>query len=307
MEHLLEYRTVAQMLRHGSQFGEIDNVFAIAHFKRDSILCDAPPTSDTPHYAGKFPGIAMLLVVDDQLDIEINSEQYHASANSLVVLLPGSVARIRHTAGPLKGDGYVLFLSHDFMHDININHAVIGIPNSPLLQNPVIKFDADQAQLLCQYFELLLGVSKRSVSPRLDRNIASSIITALVYQINQLMLINAELRLRNTQDGTRPSSYVHDFMHLVKLNYMRERSVQYYANQLHISPKYLSLLVRKATGRTASRWIDEFVIMEARNLLRFSDKNIQQIAYMLNFANQSAFGKYFKQITGMSPTEYQKR
>ncbi|MDE7032691.1 MAG: helix-turn-helix domain-containing protein, partial [Muribaculaceae bacterium] len=52
--------------------------------------------------------------------------------------------------------------------------------------------------------------------------------------------------------------------------------------------------------------IDDRVIMEARNLLRYSGKNIQQVAYMLNFSNQSSFGKYFKHLTGMSPTEYQK-
>ena len=52
--------------------------------------------------------------------------------------------------------------------------------------------------------------------------------------------------------------------------------------------------------------IDEFVILEAKNLLRFSGKNIQQIAYELNFPNQSSFGKYFKHLTGMSPSEYQR-
>ena len=62
----------------------------------------------------------------------------------------------------------------------------------------------------------------------------------------------------------------------------------------------------KATGRSAAAWIDECVILEAKNLLRFSGKNIQQIAYELNFSNQSSFGKYFKHLTGMSPSEFQK-
>ena len=66
------------------------------------------------------------------------------------------------------------------------------------------------------------------------------------------------------------------------------------------------MLVKEATGRSATEWIDEFVIIEAKNLLRFSGKNIQQVAYALNFPNQSSFGKYFKRLTGISPMAYQK-
>ena len=80
----------------------------------------------------------------------------------------------------------------------------------------------------------------------------------------------------------------------------------FYADKLFISPKYLSLLVKEATGRSAANWIDEYVIMEAKNMLRFSGRNIQQVTYDLNFPNQSSFGKYFKHLTGMSSTQYQR-
>ena len=122
------------------------------------------------------------------------------------------------------------------------------------------------------------------------------------------MLLYKSIEVRDLDNsGSRRSSYVHDFMRLVHLHYTRERSVNFYASQLFISPKYLSLLVKEATGRSAARWIDHFVITEAKNLLRFSGKNVQQVAYALNFSNQSSFGKYFKHLTGMSPTEYQKQ
>lgn len=95
-------------------------------------------------------------------------------------------------------------------------------------------------------------------------------------------------------------------MNLVQLHHTHERSIAFYADKLFISPKYLSHIIKEATGRSAAAWIDEFVILEAKNMLRFSNKNIQQVAYALNFNTQSSFGKYFKHITGMSPTEYQK-
>ena len=77
-----------------------------------------------------------------------------------------------------------------------------------------------------------------------------------------------------------------------------------YAEQLHLTPKYLTTLLRSTTGRTASEWIDEYVILEAKNLLKYSTMNIQEIAYYLNFPNQSFFGRYFKQHTGKPPSAY---
>lgn len=82
--------------------------------------------------------------------------------------------------------------------------------------------------------------------------------------------------------------------------------VSFYAEKLFISPKYLSLIIKESIGRSAAEVIDEYVILEAKNLLRFSGKNIQQVAYELNFPNQSSFGKYFKHLTGMSPSEFQR-
>ena len=84
------------------------------------------------------------------------------------------------------------------------------------------------------------------------------------------------------------------------------RSVAFYAGKLFISPKYLSLIIKESTGKSATDVIDSYVVLEAKNLLRFSGKNIQQVAYELNFPNQSSFGKYFKHLTGMSPSEYQR-
>ena len=73
-----------------------------------------------------------------------------------------------------------------------------------------------------------------------------------------------------------------------------------------LTPNYLSSVVRKVSGKSATEWIDDFVISEAKIMLRYLDVSIQEVAYKLNFTTQSAFGKYFKQCTGMSPREFRK-
>ena len=98
-----------------------------------------------------------------------------------------------------------------------------------------------------------------------------------------------------------------DFMHLLEQHCRRERNVSFYAEQLNITPKYFSSAIKQVSGKTAARWIDDAVILEAKTMLKFSGLSIQEIAYRLNFSTQSFFGKYFKQHTGVSPSRYKHR
>ena len=167
--------------------------------------------------------------------------------------------------------------------------------------------DENEMHQMLRYLTLMQSTMDDSFNNQLNRHIVSSLTSAMIYQLILLAYKRIEKRVDNSGNGGRRINYVHDFMHLVQVYYTTERAVAFYASRLFISPKYLSMLVKQATGRSAAQWIDHFVINEAKNLLRFSGKNVQQVAYALNFSNQSSFGKYFKHITGMSPTEYQKQ
>ncbi|MDE6409563.1 MAG: helix-turn-helix domain-containing protein [Muribaculaceae bacterium] len=94
------------------------------------------------------------------------------------------------------------------------------------------------------------------------------------------------------------------FLSLVQEHYKKERFLEFYASRLEITPKHLSRTIKSQTGFTAVEWIERFVILEAKVLLKSTNLNIQQIADELNFPSQSFFGKYFKKYTGMSPKEF---
>lgn len=94
------------------------------------------------------------------------------------------------------------------------------------------------------------------------------------------------------------------FLSLVQTNFRKERFLDFYASKLEVTPKHLSRTVKNQTGFTAVEWIERFVILEAKVLLKSSNLNIQQIADELNFPSQSFFGKYFKKYAGMSPKEF---
>ncbi len=97
-----------------------------------------------------------------------------------------------------------------------------------------------------------------------------------------------------------------NFLTLVKAHYKEHRDVEHYANLLHMTAKYMSTLVKSASGKSALQWIEEYVILDAKMQLASSLNSVQQIAYDLNFPTQSFFGRYFKRATGMSPSAYRK-
>jgi YesN/AraC family two-component response regulator len=105
---------------------------------------------------------------------------------------------------------------------------------------------------------------------------------------------------------TRADAFFAKFIRVLEQNFRHERRVSWYAEQLNITPKYLSEVVKKTSKRTPTEWIDNYVILEARVLLKNSTKSIKEIADELHFANQSFLGKYFKEHTGMSPSEFRK-
>lgn len=94
------------------------------------------------------------------------------------------------------------------------------------------------------------------------------------------------------------------FLSLVQEHFKNERFLDFYAKQLGISPKHLSRTMKSVTGYTAVEWIERYVILEAKVMLKSTNLSIQQISDELNFPSQSFFGKYFKKNVGVSPKEF---
>ncbi|MDE5555916.1 MAG: helix-turn-helix domain-containing protein [Muribaculaceae bacterium] len=255
------------------------------------------------YFPEKIESIILLLIKSGDIEIEINMDRYAVEAPSVVVIHYGATFS-------LYGDGDVdiclLAFSTDFLHSVNINFSAISLPNFAERQSPAQTLTKSEAEIMSHYYELMRINARAKVNQHIESNIAASLMAAMVYQ--QVQFRYKRIDTVSSAKGQRSSrnSYVHDFMKLVQVHYSRERGVRFYADKLCISPKYLSLLVKETTGKSAAHWIDDFVLMEAKNLLRFSGKNVQQVAYALNFTNQSSFGKFFKHLTGQSPTEYQK-
>lgn len=126
----------------------------------------------------------------------------------------------------------------------------------------------------------------------------------LTYNSYRDLLSTESANGKQKNKSDRQQELYTQFINELQKSYMNERSVSYYADALCVTPKYLSQIVHKVSGRFASEWITDLVILEAKALLKSHKYTVQQIADRLHFANQSFFGVYFKKAVGCSPTVY---
>jgi AraC-like DNA-binding protein len=112
-----------------------------------------------------------------------------------------------------------------------------------------------------------------------------------------------ERRKRSLQTGT----LYERFRHLVQDHCMKEREVQYYANQLNITAKYLNAISKQNSGTTASKWIQRFAKERIVLLLQNKNLNIAEISDEMRFSSRSFFTRYVKKVLGVTPSEYRNR
>lgn len=303
MEQSLRIAQLSGIKRFSFDYSKFGEDYMFSHF--------IPGESALDYFSSpvRFDGILFVLCLKGKFEVEINLQQIELCSNSLLCLGPDKIISSKQTDFN-DFEAYFLFMSPQFLRDINIDMNVMNnigrMASLKSSRQPVLSLSDEESQLLQKYMELLHYNTIKNTDELYIKNISRNIIASVIYQIFQFGEKYMPQERVEERPLSRRANYVQEFMRLMHENYRQERSVGFYAEKLFISPKYLSLIIKEMTGRSAAEWIDECVILEAKNLLRYSGKNIQQVAYELNFTNQSSFGKYFKHLTGMSPSQFQR-
>lgn len=250
----------------------------------------------------RMKAFTVILCIDGTENGTVNLKEMSINKGSLLMTFPNNVLKIEagYPTATVRG----IMLSQDFMRMLQVD-----VKNSlPLFMrlayNPLVNLTQEQQEDIERYFDLLENISNNSDLAHRDE-IVRGLLMSMFYRISGTyeqrpqVLDDKECSVRN-----RREEYFAKFITLLSENFKRERTVGFYAEQMCVTPKYLSLLIKDFSGKSAAEWIDSYVITEAKTLLRYSTMSIQEVAYELNFSSQSFFGKYFKHLTGMSPSEY---
>lgn len=298
-EKLVDLSLITQVQRYANDFSRFGDSFVFLHKTADSNGKELEMSMPM-----RFGGLMFSLCLAGDVSVDVNLSTYHITADTVFIIGPDSIVKLNE--GSEDVDVYMLFISPEFIRDINIDMNVLSPRMYSHPRSPLFKLSSKEMSLLKKYFELLHVVAKESSEDVYSKNISRCLLASILYQMMQFVDKRKSTVSEEPAGYSRRMNYVQEFIRLVHKYHRSERSVGFYAGKLFISPKYLSLIVKESTGRSAAEWIDEYVIIEAKNMLRFSGKNIQQVAYELNFTSQSSFGKYFKHLTGMSPSEFMK-
>ena len=220
--------------------------------------------------------------------------------NNIVFFNSGSI--IRTVGSSDNAAAFVLTFSESFINEVQIDLSASLPVYMRFGRSPVLQASAQDVAEIRQLFQVVKTMLQ-SDKERYRHEIIRSLFTTAFY-----LIIEINQRETHTeQKRGRSEVLFSEFTKLLEQYSKSQRNVGFYARQLNITPKYLSSAVKEVSGKTAARWIDESVILEAKALLKYSGMSIQEIAYRLNFSTQSFFGKYFKQHTGTSPSRYKRK
>ena len=262
-----------------------------------SLVPSQNPSVETPVV---LDGFTALIIMKGEATIAVDTRIYDVRRNMIVILSPHSVVKtVKCTA---NAAAYVLSFSKAFVDNIQIDISTSLPVYMRFGKNPCLQLTQSDVDEIRQVFRLIKTMLQSDKEHYRNEIIRSLFVSAfyIITDINQ----------RSVKDEYRQGRceiLFERFMDLLAQHNKRERNVSFYARQMNITPKYLSTVVKQVSGKTAARWIDESVILEAKTLLKYSGMSIQEIAYHLNFSTQSFFGKYFKQHTGISPSRFKRK
>ena len=261
----------------------------------DIILVDNPVITSTFNFPFRMDVSAGFVCIRGTSEYSVNLKPYTATAPCLITILPGQILEYKYISDDFTG--LFVILSPKFADSLISNTS----EHLPLFnffrENPVIPLDKVVLGRMIGFFELLKQMAQEKNHPyRLET--VRYLTLAFLYGAGDFHPLSENRKISHQE------MLVENFMNLVRTHHKKQRELRFYAKKMTISPKYLSKVIKETSGRPANDWIDDHVTLEAKALLKSTNMNIQQISEELNFPSQSFFGKYFKRVTGMSPSEY---
>ena len=252
------------------------------------VMQQKPPFCIDDHRLG--------IVIQGEATINFNLQDCHLSAGTLVYLGPGTIITPVSISDDLKILGIALF------DKFPMPFAPEQLPAAFNGQMRDFQLQADKPafEAACSIIETLWQVVRQH---DYNRQTASSLVAALMHHYDGLYHRLAE---QQQAKRSREQTIFDRFLYLVNRHATHQRQIDFYASQMCLTGRYLGTVVSQASNVTAKEWIDRALILRIKVELKHTDKTIAQIADDMHFPNPSFFCKYFRRLTGTTPTEYRK-
>ena len=266
-----------------------DNIKTPLDLNGESKLTDASP---------KRIGFATILVcIQGCLTIRLNLKDYEIRGNDVLILAPGTIGEDLHVTDDCR---VCMVAFSEKAYNQPAQDKVSQVLRDFLLKDPMLlHLPQDYIEMTLAYYRQMRRLMADATFKYMEE-----VLRAHLTILSALFIQCLEKQPRNRQ--TRPEIIFNRFLQEIREHYYESRAVAFYADRLCISSKYLSHIVKSVSGRQPTDWIHDYVLLNAKAMLKSGKYSIQQVGDKLNFPNPSFFGKFFKKHVGCTPGDYQK-
>lgn len=242
----------------------------------------------------------IVLVTEGQATLLFNGKRYEARRDDLLICPPHSII----DNGPKSEDfqGLCLCVSSAYIQRILPLAENSWDVRFLFENNPICALLPREVKMFREYYDLLR--SKAQYTSEKRKQVIDALVLALIYDMK---LVFGRVMEHNPRPFTSREVLFKRFLDLIESVYPRPRSVAYYAERLHVTPKYFSSVCKQVGGQKAGNIIAQYVLRDIAYLMNHTRKSVKEIACELGFSNLSFFGKYVKKHFGMSPKAYREQ
>lgn len=256
------------------------------------------PINEKMFHPSRSTHFSIHLNLDEVISIKYNLINYNIPKDALFIIHPGIVHGLTMANRlPAISIGF----THEFLAASMLHKKHAAAMNFLSAQsNPLFTLTAKEAATLHAMMHYLKEMYNNNEHPFKDDMVHHGFNLFML----EVAAIAKKYRSNEEQGTTRKEDILLGFLKQLAAHFKEERSVQYYASALFITPKHLTKTVKELTNKTCGEFIDEMVITEAKILLGDLSYSVGQVADHLHFSDQFFFSKFFKRRTGLSPKEY---
>ena len=291
------------MKQDGIKRASIDKLksrFETSYYSEDMVITPLVMFRELDDLTALIQGVSIGVTVSGTAKIKINGKLHELRPNTLFIFNENTV--IEQVKTSIRSSGYMITYSRQYLNSIQVDTQDLISIYHGFLDEPCVQIEPQEAAYIHDISKLMRSVLC-DYAPTANRDkIIASLFAAMFHYVMGILQQHSSNGSNNVSNRT--DELFNRFLDLLREHCSTERSVEFYAQKMGITPKYLSLILKKKSGRNASKLIDEAVVYEAKRLLKYSGLSTNEIATKLNFASQSFFGKYFKQRVGVSPSRY---
>lgn len=246
-----------------------------------------------------FEEVCIILCLGGQGSIFINEKEYIIGPNIILFIPSNYIVRTTSNENQNKYNFKVLFFSSNLIPSRTIakDYQIV----IEIRKRSCIKISAQMMNELVLYYDFLKNKSEKPATIFKEKIIKNLLLTYLIKVTEAYALSDHS---DNELTKSRGIVITEQFFELVSIHFKEERKLNFYADKMCVSVKYLSQTIKKTTNQSAISWINQSVIYKIKHLLKTTDMTAAEIANHLNFPNASFFGRYFKDHTNATPNQF---